>query len=136
MHYCSFSIRDGLEHLILIILIINIMTSVFHWFFMWKMDPMSGCDIRLVFTLLPRDSTLQYKKCVQLWNNFPYITPLTYMKSDRVNLVAPASSFKCLALLTQSPGDTVQTGTRKVDPARKFKCTTTAREMNQFKCLL
>ena len=31
------------------------------------------------------------------------------------------------ALLTQSPGDTVQTGTGKVDPARKIKCTTAAR---------
>ena len=29
-------------------------------FFIWKMDPMSGFDIRLVFTLPPRDSTLQY----------------------------------------------------------------------------
>ena len=26
-------------------------------------------------------------------------------------------------LFTQCPGDTVQTGTGKVDPARKFKCT-------------
>jgi len=26
---------------------------------------------------------------------------------------------------------TVQTGTEKVDPARKFKCTTAAREVNQ-----
>ena len=40
-------------------------------FFKWKMDPMSGCNIRLVFTLPPRDSTLQYKRCVHLWNNFP-----------------------------------------------------------------
>ena len=39
-------------------------------FFMWKMDPMSGSDIRLVFTLPPRDSTLQYKRCVHLWNNY------------------------------------------------------------------
>ena len=29
-----------------------------------------------MFTLPPRDSTLQYKRCVQLWNNSPYITPL------------------------------------------------------------
>ena len=30
------------------------------------------------------------------------------------------SVYKCVsALLTQSPGDTVQTGTGKVDPARK-----------------
>ena len=54
------------------------MTRIFHWFFMWNIDPMSGCDIRLVFTLPPRDSTLQYKRCVQLWNNFPYITPLKH----------------------------------------------------------
>ena len=31
------------------------------------------------------------------------------------------------ALLTQSPGDTVQILYGKVDPARKFKCTTAAR---------
>ena len=40
------------------------------------MNPMSGCDIRLVFTLQPRDSTLQYKRCVHLWNKFPYIITL------------------------------------------------------------
>ena len=47
-------------------------------FFMWKMDPMSGFDIRLVFTLPPSDSTLQYKRCVHLWfwNKFPCI--ITY----------------------------------------------------------
>ena len=32
------------------------------------------------------------------------------------------------ALLTR-PGDTIQTGTGKVNPARKFKCTTAAREL-------
>ena len=36
------------------------MTRIFHWFFMWNWDPMSGFNIRLVFTLAPRDSTLQY----------------------------------------------------------------------------
>ena len=49
------------------------MTRIFHWFFMWKMDLMSGFDIRLVFTLPPRDSTLQYKTCVLFCNNFPCI---------------------------------------------------------------
>ena len=45
--------------------------------FMWKMDPMSsGFDIRLVFTLPLRDSTLQYKRYVHLWNNFPCIITL------------------------------------------------------------
>ena len=39
-------------------------------FFMWKMDPMSGFDTRFVFTLPPKDSTLQYKRCVHFWNNF------------------------------------------------------------------
>ena len=28
-------------------------------------------EIRLVLTSPPRDSTLQYKRCVHLWNNFP-----------------------------------------------------------------
>ena len=43
------------------------------------MDPISGFVIRLVFTLPPKDSTLQtavYKKCVHLWNNFPCISTL------------------------------------------------------------
>ena len=31
-----------------------------------KMDSMSGSDNRLVFTFSPKDSTLQYKKCVHL----------------------------------------------------------------------
>ena len=52
------------------------MTKIFHWFFKWKMDPMSGCDIRLVFTLPPKDNTLQYKRCVHLWTNFPCIITL------------------------------------------------------------
>ena len=54
------------------------MTRIFHWFFMWKMDHMSGFDIRLVFTLPPRDSTLQYKRCVHFWNNFLCITSLPW----------------------------------------------------------
>ena len=44
------------------------MTRIFHWLFMWKMNPMSGFDIRLVFTWTPR--------CVHLWNNFPCIKSL------------------------------------------------------------
>ena len=56
------------------------MTRIFHWFFIWKMDPMSGCDTpTLVFTLEPKDSTLQYKKCVHLWNNFPCLTSLMWI---------------------------------------------------------
>ena len=40
------------------------------------MDSMSGCGICLVFTFPPKDSTLEYKKCVHLWNNFPCISTL------------------------------------------------------------
>ena len=43
-----------------------------------NMDSMSRCYIRLVFTLPPRDNTLQYKRCVHLWNNFPCIITLVY----------------------------------------------------------
>ena len=45
------------------------------------MDPMSGFYIRLVFTLAPRDSTLQYKRCVHFWNNFPCLTSLSWSNS-------------------------------------------------------
>ena len=39
------------------------------------MDPMSGCDTpTLVFILEPKDSTLQYKKFVHHWNDFPCLT--------------------------------------------------------------
>ena len=48
------------------------------------MDSMSGCDIRLVFTFPPKDSTLQYKKCVHLWNNFPCISTLVYTKNMKM----------------------------------------------------
>ena len=48
------------------------------------MDPMSGFDIRLVFTLAPRDSTLQYKRCVHLLNNFPCIKSLIRQSSYMV----------------------------------------------------
>ena len=41
-------------------------------------------------------------------------------------LVLLSSPF---ALFTQCPGDTVQTGPGKVDPVRKFKCTTAARDL-------
>ena len=41
------------------------------------MDSMSGCDIRLVFTFPPKENTLQYKKCVHLWNNFPCFSTLS-----------------------------------------------------------
>ena len=71
------------------------MTRIFHWFFMWKIDPMPDCDIRLVFTLPPRDSTLQNKRCVQLWNNFPCIITLVwcwYIQVDGVKGTADVSS--------------------------------------------
>ena len=40
------------------------------------MDSISGCDIHFVFAFPSTDSTVQYKKCVHLWNNFPYISTL------------------------------------------------------------
>ena len=41
-------------------------------------------------------------------------------------------SYRVSALLIQSLGDAAQTGTGKVDPARKFKCTTATRVMKPF----
>ena len=79
MHQCSSSIRGGLKHLFLIILMIHVIfpydQNISEIIYV-KMDSMSGCDIRFVITLLARDSTLQYKKCVHLWNNFPCVSTL------------------------------------------------------------
>ena len=63
------------------------MTRIFHWLFMWKMDPMSGFDIRLVFTLPPSDSTLQYKRCVHFWNTFLALNPLWRRTYYTTNLI-------------------------------------------------
>jgi hypothetical protein len=64
---------------------------------------------------------------MHLW---PFSKSKFNLKSARVNFVALAGySYGVSALFTQCPGDTVQTGTGKVDPARKFKCTTAAREL-------
>jgi len=53
------------------------------------------------------------------------------IKSDRVNLVAPASPVhRARPAFLPLPGGTVQTETRKVDPARKFKCTPAARVLH------
>ena len=64
----------------MIILIIHIIVSYDQnnslIILMWKMDPMPGWNIRLVFTLPPRENTLQYKRCVHFWNNFPGIKSL------------------------------------------------------------
>ena len=47
------------------------------------------------------------------------------LKSDRVNLVAPASPYECLLFYPMSG----RYSTNWVDPARKFKYTTAAREL-------
>ena len=74
-------------HLILIILIIHTIVSydqnVSKIIFV-KMDSMSGCNIRLVFPFPPKDSTLQNKKCVYLWNNFPCIR--TFLKINNLTM--------------------------------------------------
>ena len=59
----------------------------------------------------------------QLW---PFSKSKFNLKSGRVNLVSLAGPIECLLYLTTRPGDTVQNGSGKVDPARKFKCTTAA----------
>ena len=80
--------------ILIIHIIVSYMTRIVHWFFMWKMDPMSGCDIRLVFTLPPRDSTLQYKRCAHLWNNFPcIITLMQTVICKAENCITPCTSW-------------------------------------------
>ncbi len=62
----------------LIFYIFYLMVPLWIWSAIYSIlyDPMSGYNIRLVFTLPPRDSTLQYKRCIHFWNNFLCITVL------------------------------------------------------------
>ena len=75
------------------------MTRIFHRFFMWKMDPISDFDIRLVFTLPPRDSTLQYKRCVHFWNNFPCLTILGPTYPTLWKEISCLCSLRCTLIL-------------------------------------
>ena len=54
------------------------------------MDPMLGFHIRLVFKLPPRDSTLQQKRCVHIWNNFPWIR--TLLQPNLITLIVEIAS--------------------------------------------
>ena len=64
------------------------------------MDPISGFYIRLVFTLPPRESKLQYKICVHFRNNFPALHPCypLILKSVKkiANLQQKQLKFSCL----------------------------------------
>ena len=52
------------------------MTRIFDRLFLWKMDSMSGT---LCLPFRPK-TVLQYKTCVQLWNNFPCISTLNIVQ--------------------------------------------------------
>ena len=60
------------------------------------MDSMPSFDIRLVFTFPPKYSTLQYKKCVHLWNDFPCIS--IWAQPNENDLLKPGTSIN-LALI-------------------------------------
>ena len=66
----------------------------------------------------------EHKKLIFTYR-WPFYKSKFNLKSYHVNLVEPASPIECLLYFP----NTVQTGTGKVDPARKFKCTTAAREI-------
>ena len=44
------------------------------------MDSMSGCDIRVVFSFPPKDSTLQYKKAYTFEITFLALIPWAWVK--------------------------------------------------------
>ena len=77
--------------LIIHLIVTRIMTRIFHWFLMWKMDHMSGCVNRLVFTLLPKDSTLQYKNAYASEITFLALVPWFQMDFlDNISFRNPA----------------------------------------------
>ena len=108
------------KHLILIILVIRIILyydQIILLIFYVKNGShirlWHGCNIRLVFTLSPRDSTPQYKRCVHLWNNFPciitivpavsglYIRGTNIVKCSSINNFS--ASFRLLTFILELP---------------------------------
>ena len=79
MHQCSFSIRGGSKHWILKILIIHIIVYLdqnISLIFYLKYGSHVRLWHRSCVSLPSRDSALQYKRCVHLWNKFPCIITL------------------------------------------------------------
>ena len=48
------------------------MTRIFHRLFVWKWIPFQAVTSMSCIYFSPKDSTLQYKTCVHLWNNFVF----------------------------------------------------------------
>ena len=85
------------------------MTRIFHWFFMWKIDPMSGFDIRLVFTLPPREVHCSTKDVYTFLALHPWknrINLLLFVKSELELTKSWYQSnikFNCLVLVNLQP---------------------------------
>ena len=80
------------------------MTRIFHWFFYVKDGSHVRLltSVRLVFTLPPRDSTVQFKRCIQLWNNFPCITTFIITLCQSVCVYLSMHLFICLSIYLSS----------------------------------
>ena len=65
--------------------------------------------------------------CLGQTHLWPFSKSKFNVKSDRVNLVAPASPIKYLLYLPNGRTKQYKLGPWKVDPTRKFKCTTAPR---------
>ena len=76
-----------------------------------------------LFTIAP------FKGTVSGISNEPHAQTHTPNPLVNVNstVCCTGYAYGVSALFTQCPGDTVETRTGKVDPARKFKCSTAAR---------
>ena len=74
----SILLESAVTHLVCV----SCCSTHFPWYFLRpeyfidfdeKMDPIPGCDIRLVFTLQTQRQYTAVRKCVHLWNNYHYI---------------------------------------------------------------
>jgi len=101
------------------------MTRIFHWFFLCeRWIPCQALTSVLCLHYRPETVHCSTKDVYTSEITFLAIHPWFNLKSDRVNLVAPDSPIECLLYLPNLSGRYSTTG--KVDPARKFKCNTTA----------
>ena len=102
---CSFSIQGGWNHYILIYhIIVSYDQNILLNFYVKDRSHVRLRHPSCVY-IPPRDRTLQYKRCVHLWNNFPCIITLVLPKEGRhttpfffQNSTLFCPSTPCLAL--------------------------------------
>ena len=95
---------------------------------MWETSKVLFISLSLYFSLLSKSHVITHKG----WDYRMQICPFSKSKFSLYEAESLIASTLLHRLVLSIELGTVQTETVKVDPARKFKCTTAARDRDNF----